>query len=217
MRFTVGDIEELVTWKEAVKRTVDTSISNMLKTRLATKASKTRTGKLQHSNHVKDNGESNLDNDMPAFKIGLAGNPNSWIIKINKQVFHAVLDYGDEVSLIHTRVYNSLKEKTNWKNQSVFLQLVKGDSIDVGGCTLLKNKLGSEKGHGFFVVPEINTNSIFGRVLVKQFGVYTYYDFSWIRMSKSYAKMEENIHISSLARLMTQTLIDCKQESFVYA
>ena len=66
---------------------------------------------------------------MPTFKIELAGNPNSCIIKINKQRFCALLDFGAEVSLIHTRVYNSLKEKPKLKKQSAFLQSVKGDSM----------------------------------------------------------------------------------------
>ena len=48
---------------------------------------------------------------MPTSKIELAGNPNSCIIKINKQMFHVLLDSGTEVSVIHTSVYNSPKEK----------------------------------------------------------------------------------------------------------
>ena len=76
-------------------------------------------GKLVHSKHVEANGESKLDNNMPIFKIELAYNPNSCIIKINKQKFYALLDSGDEVSLIHTRVYNSLKEKPKLKKQSI--------------------------------------------------------------------------------------------------
>ena len=56
--------------------------------------------------------ENKLGNDIPAFKIDHAGNPNSCIIKINKQKFHALLDSGLEVSLSHVRVYNSLKTKT---------------------------------------------------------------------------------------------------------
>ena len=58
---------------------------------------------------------------MPTFKIEFQGNPNSCFIKINKQKFHTVLDSGAEVSFIHTRVYNSLKEKPKLKNQSAFL------------------------------------------------------------------------------------------------
>ena len=63
-----------------------------------------------------------LGNYMPTFKIDIAGNPNSCIIKLNKQKFHAVLDSHAKVSLIHIRVYNSLKEKSKLKKQSAFLQ-----------------------------------------------------------------------------------------------
>ena len=48
---------------------------------------------------------------MPTFKIELVGNPHSFIIKINKQKFHSLLDSGAEVSLIHTKAYKCLKEK----------------------------------------------------------------------------------------------------------
>ena len=57
---------------------------------------------------------------MPTFKIEHTGNPNSCIIKMNKQVFCCLLDSGAELSPIHTRVYNSLKEKQKLKKQSAF-------------------------------------------------------------------------------------------------
>ena len=61
--------------------------------------------KLENSNHVEAYGECTV-HYMPIFKIELAGNPNSCIIKINKQKFRALLDSGSEVSLIHTRCIN---------------------------------------------------------------------------------------------------------------
>ena len=101
--------------------------------------------KLVHSNHVEANMESKLDNDMPIFKIELAGNLNSCIIKIKKQKFCALLGSGAEISLIHAGVFNSLKEKPKLKKQIAFLQLVKGDSIDVDRCASLKYEIGREK------------------------------------------------------------------------
>ena len=68
-------------------------------------SAKQEPGKLVLSNHVEANGESNLDNDMPRFKVELADNPNSCIIK---KEFHALLDSGAKVSIIYTIVYNSL-------------------------------------------------------------------------------------------------------------
>ena len=82
---------------------------------------------------------------MPTFKIELAGNPNSCIIKTNKQKFCDLLDSGAEVSLIHTRVYNSLKQKPKLKKQSAFLQSIKDDSIHLDGCASLKYEIGREK------------------------------------------------------------------------
>ena len=101
---------------------------------------------------------------MSTFKIELAGNWNSYIIKLNKQKFHAVLDSGAEESLIHTRVYSSPKEKANVKKQSAFLWSVRGDSIDVDGCASPRNESSREKQeHKFFLVPEMYRNEILGR------------------------------------------------------
>ena len=114
---------------------------------------------------------------MPIFKIELAGNPNSCIIKINKQKFRALLDSGAEVSLIHTKVYKSLKNKPKLKKQTALLQSVKGDSIDVDGCALIEYEIGKEKQeHEFFIVPQMNRNIILGRDWLKQFGVHMYND-----------------------------------------
>ena len=73
-----------------------------------------------------------------------------------------------EVSLIHTRVCNSLKEKPKLKKQSTFLQSVKGDSTDVDGYASLKCEIGREKQeHEFFVVPQMNRNILLGRDWLK--------------------------------------------------
>ena len=59
-------------------------------------------------------------------------------------MFSALLDSGTEVSIIHTRVCNSLKEEPKLKKQSAVLQSVKGHSIDVDGCASLKYEIGTE-------------------------------------------------------------------------
>ena len=56
----------------------------------------------------------------------------------NKQYFDALLYSGSDVSLIHTRIYNSLKEKPKLKEQSAFLQSVKGNSVSVDGYASMK-------------------------------------------------------------------------------
>ena len=53
----------------------------------------------------------------------------------------------------------------------------------------------------------MNRNIILGRYWVKQFGVHMYYDLGFLRIYKSYVKMEEDIHISLLARLTAHTII----------
>ena len=59
----------------------------------------------------------------------------------------------------------------------------------------------------FFVVPEMNKNIILDRDWLEHFGVCVYYDLGCIRICKSYVKIEEDIHISSLARLTAHTMI----------
>ena len=89
-----------------------------------------------------------------------------------------------------------------------YLQSVKGDAIDVDGCALLKYDSGGEKQeHELFVVPEMNRNIILSRDWLKQCGVCIYYNSGCIRIGKSYVKIEEDIHISLLARLTAQTVI----------
>ena len=51
-------------------------------------------------------------------------------------------------------------------------------------------------------------NLILGRDWLKQFGVHMYYDLGYIRIGKSYDKMEEETHISSLARLIMHLKCD---------
>ena len=48
---------------------------------------------------------------MPVYKISLAGNPNSCMIKIGKNNFRTLVDSGAEVSLMHQRVFQNLKDK----------------------------------------------------------------------------------------------------------
>ena len=74
---------------------------------------------------------------MPIFKIEFEGNPSSCVIKINKQKFRALLDSGAEVSLIHTKVYKSLKNKPTLKETNCTTMISKEDSIDVDGCALI--------------------------------------------------------------------------------
>ena len=152
---------------------------------------------------------------MPTFKTEFAGNPNSGITKMNKQKFCTLLDSSAEVSFIHTRVCNSLKDKPRLNELSAFLQSVRGDSNDVDGCTSLKYEIGREKQeYEVFVVQEMKRNIILGRDWLEQFGFCMFYDLGCIGMAQSYDKMEEHIHISSLARLTAHTMIRLQTGKF---
>ena len=49
-----------------------------------------------------------------------------------------------------------LRDKPKLRKQSALLQSVKGDSIDVDGCALLKYEIGTEKQeHEYFIVPQM--------------------------------------------------------------
>ena len=73
---------------------------------------------------------------------------------------------------------------------------------------LIEYEIGKEKQeHEFFIVPQINRYIILGRDWIKQFGVHMYYDLGCIRVGKSYIKLEEDLHISSIARLTTKTML----------
>ena len=110
------------------------------------------------------------------------------------------------------------KEKPKLKKQSTFSQLVKGDLTEVNGCALLKCEIGRQKQeHEFFVVPEMNRNIILAGDWSKQFDAHMYFDLGCIRIGKSYVKMEEDIPISSLARLTAHTVIRQQTGKFVYA
>ena len=64
--------------------------------------------------HVEADAKSenkNMTEDIPIYKINLAGSPNSCIITIGKNKFRSLVDTGAEVSLMHRRVYDSLKVK----------------------------------------------------------------------------------------------------------
>ena len=60
----------------------------------------------------------------------------------------------------------------------------------------------------------MNRNIILDRDWLKQFDVCMYYDLDCIRIGKSYVKMEEDIHISSLARLKAHTIIRLQTGKF---
>ena len=72
----------------------------------------------------------------------------------------------------------------------------------------LKYEIGREKQeHEFFVVSEMNRSIILGCDWLRHFGVQMYYDLGCIRVGKSYIKMEEDMHVSSIARAVSEIKI----------
>ena len=80
--------------------------------------------------------------------------------------------------------------------------------MDIDECALLIYEIVNDKEeHEYFVVPEMKRNIILVRDWLKQFVVGMYCDLGCIQIGKSYVKMEEGMHISSLARLTVNTIM----------
>ena len=98
------------------------------------------------------------------FSINLAGSPSSCVIQLGKQRCRALVDTGAEVSLVHRRIFDKLKDGYVMGMQKVNLQAVNGDKLQVDGCATIKFKLGGQKfQHTFYVVDGLNRNVILGR------------------------------------------------------
>ena len=53
----------------------------------------------------------------------------------------------------------------------------------------------------FFITVGLNRNFILGRDWLKEYGVRLYFDLGMLRIGKTYVKLEQDIHISSILRL----------------
>ena len=75
-----------------------------------------------------------MTEDIPTYKINLAGSQNSCIIKIGKNKFRSLVDTGAAVSLMHRRVYDSLKVKPKLEHKKIDLSSVSGYALKIDGC-----------------------------------------------------------------------------------
>lgn len=150
-----------------------------------------------------------MSENLPSFKIALAGSPNSCIIRVGKQKFRSLVDTGAEVSLMHRRVYDSLRVKPKLQNKKINLNAVSGDVLQVDGCIELTFVVGgAEMKHQFYVVREMNRNLILGSDWLLQNGVRIYFDLGCLRVGdKTYVNLEEDIHVSSVARIKYTTIL----------
>lgn len=74
-----------------------------------------RNSKLNGNKKVKARNSNvqirNIETDqVETFEINLAGNPNSCLIKIAHMIVRSLIDSGASISLLHNKIYNSIKE-----------------------------------------------------------------------------------------------------------
>ena len=77
-----------------------------------------------------------MSENIPTYKITLAGSPNSCVIKIGKTKFRSLVDTGAEVSLMHRRVYDSLLVKPKLQFKRINLSGVSGGALKIDGCNM---------------------------------------------------------------------------------
>lgn len=179
--------------------------------------------KRRSSSHVEVGAER--EQSTPTYVISVAGNPNSCLIKIQKQKVRGLLDTGAEVSLMHRRVFDSLKVKPKLLNKKANLQSVNGEALSVDGCANVAFEIGGIKmEHTMYIVNNINRKLILGRDWLLENGVRIYYDLGCIRVKGQYVPLQEDIHISSVVRLhkkiklapQTGTTCKCKLRNTPY-
>ena len=155
---------------------------------------------------------------MPKLTINYAGNPNSTLIRVNKQKFRALIDSGADTCLMHTKVYKSIPGLPKLSKKHACLQTVNGDPIEVDGSVNIKFQIGNEKlEQVFHILPEMNHNIILGRDWLLKYGVREYWDLQCIKVGKSYIPLVEDIHINSVARLASQVILKPQSVTHVMA
>ena len=160
-----------------------------------------------------------MSENIPTYKITLAGSPNSCVIKIGKTKFRSLVDTGAEVSLMHRRDYDSLLVKPKLQFKRINLSGVSGGALKIDGCINLKFTIGGiEMQHMFYVVKDMSRNLILGTDWLRQHGVRIYYDLGCMRIeNKRYVNLEEDIHVWSVARVKYNTVLKPHSATICYA
>lgn len=150
-------------------------------------------------------------NDKPIYKINSihdSSKINSILIKLDNTKYRALLDSGAETSCLHRKVYDSLKSKPKLLPATASLQAVSGDMIPVDGTAVISLRIGKETvNHKFHILPQMTRNVILGEDFFNQNGVRLYFDLKCMRLGKSLIPMQKDIHIASLVRISSKTVL----------
>ena len=113
------------------------------------------------------------------------------------------MDSGAEISLMHARVYNAMRNKPPLQRRKVNLQSANGSKLKVLGNVKVPMKIGgTEIMQDFCVVSDLNRNLILGLDFMKANNVRLYFDLKSMRINgKHYVNLEEDIHIASTVRM----------------
>ena len=141
----------------------------------------------------------------------LIRNPNTVLITLQGIQLRSLIDSGADKSMIHERVYNMLKHKPTLRKEKVNYQSVTGNDIKILGNTTLEFKIGGAKVQQEFTVANFNRNVILGTDFLTKFGARIYMDLKQMRIkidkSLYYIPFENDVYVSSIARLSKTTLI----------
>ena len=119
------------------------------------------------------------------------------------------MDTSAEVSLIHKRVFNKLKDNYILVKQKVNLQAVDGGNLQVDGCANFTFKLGGQKfSQKFYVIEGLNMNAILGRDWIIENEVVLYFnELRSMKVGQVYVPPEEDVHILALVRASNTVVI----------
>ena len=119
-----------------------------------------------------------------------------------------LVDSGAQVSLISKQMYDNLPFKHKMVRAGPKLQAANGESLKVLGSTNLTFTVnGLTMRETFCVKDGLNRNFILGMDWLKDNGVRIYFDLGMLRIGKTYVKLQEDCHISSILRLKKKTTI----------
>lgn len=144
----------------------------------------------------------------------MAGNRNSYLLKIQGQSIRSLLDTCADISLIHKKIFKKLKNKPKIIRDKPKIQSQSGGALSVEGYIDLPFTLGKQSlTQKLYIVDGINRNMILGRDFLKQNGVRIYFDLGYLRIGKTYIRLEEDFHISCILRLTRKIRIKPKTVS----